>query len=253
MDSAQPKRSCARGGDRQWLVLAGGRPFLRTFLSRSRRRPATCSATGGEPDTAALLAAASQLGGAPPALIAVDMPLSRTSITGRREADNALSRVYGAKACGTHSPSATRPGLIADRLARDLAAFGYPLLTRTINPRGLIEVYPHPALVELAGAARRLPYKASKTRSYWPGASRAERDARLAETWRAIAELLEAEIAGTREALDRAAALPLKAREDLLDAIVCCTVAIHALQGRARPFGDDDAAIWVPVTASPAA
>jgi predicted RNase H-like nuclease len=39
---------------------------------------------------------------------------------------------------------------------------GYSLRTDTIARLGVIEVYPHPALVELAGAAERLPYKALK-------------------------------------------------------------------------------------------
>jgi hypothetical protein len=34
---------------------------------------------------------------------------------------------------------------------------GYPLLTNMMAPVGLIEVYPHPALVELVGASIRLP------------------------------------------------------------------------------------------------
>ena len=41
-------------------------------------------------------------------------------------------------------------------------------MTRAIEPPGLIEVYPHPALLELSGAPTRLTYKAAKVRSYWP-------------------------------------------------------------------------------------
>jgi predicted RNase H-like nuclease len=44
----------------------------------------------------------------------------------------------------------------------------------------------------------------------------------------------------------KASAVELKAFEDMLDAIVCCWVAICALQGRAIPFGDDTSAIWIP-------
>jgi hypothetical protein len=42
------------------------------------------------------------------------------------------------------------------------------LQTLTIASPALIEVYPHPALVELAGAVERLPYKAAKVSAYWP-------------------------------------------------------------------------------------
>jgi predicted RNase H-like nuclease len=44
----------------------------------------------------------------------------------------------------------------------------------------LIEVYPHPALVELCDEPQRLPYKVGKLRSYWPDASQAEAPAAVA-------------------------------------------------------------------------
>ena len=40
--------------------------------------------------------------------------------------------------------------------------------------------------------------------------------------------------------------MELKAYEDALDAIVCASVAICALDGRAPPFGDEASAIWIP-------
>jgi predicted RNase H-like nuclease len=39
----------------------------------------------------------------------------------------------------------------------------------------------------------------------------------------------------------------LKAYEDRLDAVVCAAVAIAGLKGDARAFGDENAAIWVPI------
>ena len=65
-------------------------------------------------------------------------------------------------------PNALRPGRLSDELRQSFERAGYPLLTNMRAPVGLIEVYPHPALVELAGASIRLPSKASKVRSYWP-------------------------------------------------------------------------------------
>lgn len=38
----------------------------------------------------------------------------------------------------------------------------------------------------------------------------------------------------------------LKACEDIIDAIVCAWVATTALDGKAIPYGDADAAIWIP-------
>jgi predicted RNase H-like nuclease len=38
----------------------------------------------------------------------------------------------------------------------------------------------------------------------------------------------------------------LKRYEDALDALVCAWVGVCALNGSARAYGDDAAAIWVP-------
>lgn len=48
-----------------------------------------------------------------------------------------------------------------------------------------------------------------------------------------------------------ATVVELKAFEDMLDAVVCCWVAICALEGRAAAFGDHASAIWVPVPCDP--
>jgi predicted RNase H-like nuclease len=156
------------------------------------------------------------------------MPLALSPITRRRAADDAVSRAYGARACGTHTPSAVRPGRISDDLRLGFAAAGYPLRTTAIAAPSLIEVYPHPALVELAAAPTRLPYKAAKVGRYWPAVTPADRRARLLEEWRRIVELLEGRIEGVAAALPPPAAdapgHALKAFEDKLDAVVCAWV-----------------------------
>lgn len=197
-----------------------------------------------------LNAAALTMGGNRVDLIAIDMPLARTAIIARRSADNAVSRAYGARKCETHTPSAIRPGPISDAMREACEASGYPLLTKNISVPGLIEVYPHPALVELTYAIERLPYKVSKTRSYWRSDTPMNRRIRLLAQWTAIVSALENEIAGVSEMLPipqhTAATWQLKAFEDALDAVICAWVGICALEGRAIPYGDDDAAIWIP-------
>jgi predicted RNase H-like nuclease len=108
--------------------------------------------------------------------------------------------------------------------------------------------------VELFDARQRLPYKAAKVRSYWPEVSPADRQAHLYSEWREIAARLDHEIAGVEAVLPRleatAKAWEIKAYEDTLDAIVCAWVATCALDGRATPFGDENAAIWIPTMSS---
>jgi predicted RNase H-like nuclease len=183
-------------------------------------------------------------------LVAIDMPLALEPIVGGRASDNAVSAAYGARKCGTHTPSANRPGRISDDLRSAFEAAGYPLLTRLVRPPGVIEVYPHPALVELASAHERLPYKASKVGRYWPSDTPERRRELLYREWKGIVTLLECQITGVGAALpmldQQASGHNRKAYEDMLDAVVCCWVAVCALEGCAIPFGDDCSAIWIP-------
>jgi predicted RNase H-like nuclease len=209
--------------------------------------PRQCSAV---PDAVKLIETSRQLCGRYIDVIAIDMPLARVPITGRRVSDNAVSSAYCARGCGTHSPSRTRPGLISDQLTIEFDRAGYPLQTLQFSPPGLVEVYPHPALVELAGALKRLPYKVSKIRRYWPEYTADERRALLFREWSQIVELLEAQIAGVSAALPalrpEASRAELKSYEDKLDAVICAWSGIRVLEGRATPFGDQDSAIWIP-------
>ena len=197
-----------------------------------------------------LLNTAHRLSGGRVQIIAVDMPLANSAITGRRVSDDAVSRAYGARHCGTHSPNVIRPGPISRQLSQGFTDEGYPLSTASLSLPGVIEVYPHPALVELARSPRRLPYKLAKIRAYWRDQSPAVRKSLLLGEWSRIVDLLEERIIGVRAALP---ALPvhaprkaLKGYEDQLDAVVCAWVAVCALEDRAEPYGDQDSAIWIP-------
>ena len=178
------------------------------------------------------------------------MPLALTPIVGRRASDLLISRAYGAAKAATHSPSALRPGQLSDKLREDFQGQGFALCTAEgVRTPGLMEVYPHTALLALTGDPVRLTYKAGKTTTYWPAAPLDERRTRLREVWRRIVAALDRQIAGVAEALPPPAETrgrALKAYEDRLDAVVCAYVAIAALRGEARAYGDEDSAIWVP-------
>jgi predicted RNase H-like nuclease len=233
-----------------WRLIAAATSYRRFQALADPALPREQRPSGSIPDAPNLLASASILCGGPVDLVAIDMPLAHTPIMGRRISDNAVSRAYGARKCATHTPNEMRPGRLSDLLRESFDLAGYPLLTNSIAQRGLIEVYPHPALVELAGSSIRLPYKMSKVRSYWPSATPRDRRVRLYQHWSQIVGLLEGEITGVGTALPRlernASGAEVKAYEDALDAIICAWVAICALEGRARPFGDDNSAIWIP-------
>lgn len=229
--------------------LKGAWPSVAHFMAAAYEQPSPDKPSGGVAPANDLLAATRSLVGSLPDLVAIDMPMALEPIMGRRASDDALSRAYGAKWCAAHSPSAMRPGPISDRLRQGFAEAGYDLCISDITTPGLIEVYPHPALVELCDEPTRLPYKVGKIRSYWPDLTLEHRRLLLSGEWSAIGAVLEPYLQGAEGFCTTLDLSPkqLKAQEDMIDAIICCICAIRALDGGARPLaGDDKSAIWVP-------
>lgn len=233
-----------------WRLIFAGPSYIHLLTHADEGLISTSRPSGSVAEPTALLAASAKIAGAPVDLVAVDMPLSREPIAARRVSDNLVSAAYGARHCSTHTPSAIRPGRISDDLRRGFEHCGYGLLTRKISEPGLLEVYPHPALVELMRADKRLPYKQAKTRNYWPTEAPINRRRRLFDSWRMIVTSLDLEIKGVSAALQlpplEALSWQLKAFEDMLDAVICAWVGICVYEGCALPFGDDTSAIWIP-------
>jgi predicted RNase H-like nuclease len=204
---------------------------------------------GGAPDPGRILRAAGAL--APRARIqavALDLPLARVPIAGRRAADQAVSREFGARKCSTYTASRERPGRISTVTRDGFEAAGFRLATvRPARGPAILEVYPHTALLSLVPAEERVPYKVSKSRRYWPEASPEVRRRRLLERWRPILASLRRHIAVD---LDLPASFAtfssMKRYEDAVDALICAWVAVLFLAGNARPLGDETAAIWTP-------
>lgn len=241
-----------------WRCLALA-PSYSCFIALADGIPVDWSgrAKGSKPDMAALLEAAERISGARVDLIAFDMPLSTEMIGGRRQADRDVSRVFGNRGCAVHSPTAERPGAIADGVRQQLEPHGYRLQVAGDQPApgGLIEVYPHVALLALLESQYRVPYKVSRSLQYWrvERPSVEERIARLLREFKRIRDGLSQHI----DAIDLPLPQPsevkalsaLKPLEDCLDALVCAWVAIEHLQGRTQALGDTTAAIWSPTAA----
>lgn len=141
-----------------FLALANG-----TAIDWSAR------AHGDRPDMAALITAAERLTGRPVDLLAFDMPLSTELVRSRRAADRLVSQQFGNRGCAVHSPMPQRPGAIADDIRESLEQSGYALRTAIDQSAagGVIEVYPHVALLALLNRHYRLPYKVSRSQQYW--------------------------------------------------------------------------------------
>jgi predicted RNase H-like nuclease len=211
---------------------------------------------GGTPSPMSLIDCSARVcSGHKPTVVAVDMPLSQKPITGRRTADNLVSTEFGGRGCGTHTPSTTRPGRLSDDLRMAFGDEGYTLTTEcsdsfSVPRQSLIEVYPHPALLSLLEAKKRVPYKVSKSGKYWKGSPIPVRIQNLLEQFALILETLGKEIHGIDLTLPSASSCRhlsgLKRYEDALDALICCWVGMRYANKRATPYGDTDAAIWIP-------
>lgn len=242
--------------DGEWRLVTAAASYAQFLATAAGQDSVDLHSYGHSADPISLIEASVRLCGHRPDLVAVDMPLSRQPISRRRHADDAVSREYGARKCATHSPNEARPGPVGDQLQKGFEAIGYRLCTTSIVSSGLIEVYPHPALVEFMHAPERLPYKIHWARKHARALKKrgepAEWRAPLLDSWKDILEMLEQRIAGSKLALEGRSSSrirELKTCEDILDAIICCAVAITALDGRAKPFGDESAAIWIPIAA----
>jgi predicted RNase H-like nuclease len=247
------------GLDAAWTENGTSGIALLTIGDKGKRIIAVASSYGdfvtreGENIAQRLLRSSEAMAGRPVDVVAIDMPISRNRITGRREADNKVARAFGKYGAGTHSPSEARPGFFGRNLYLDFTREGYAIAAdgqqAPVRP-AIIEVFPLAALVRLLRSSRRPTYKVAKARKYWPSLTPAESVGELLEQWRPIESALSTELSATGieipEAADVKSRASLKPFEDKLDAVVCAWVGACYLEGRAEPFGDADAAIWVP-------
>jgi predicted RNase H-like nuclease len=196
-------------------------------------------------------AARTLLGGGHVSLVTVDMPIATVPITGRRVADELVSRAFGKNGCAAHSPNSERPGSIGVALTGGFKSAGYEIATAgvkagTINH--LTEVYPHPALLKLMQCQFRVPYKVSKCVKLWPETTVPVRISNLIAQFHRILLQLQARISGITLPIPANAdtLANLKRFEDALDALVCAWCGIEYLNGGVKPYGDHTAAIWIP-------
>lgn len=243
------------GEGSEWRTLCVA-PSYEAFIARASGHKVdwqSGSFNGSVPDVRRLLTAARSIAGIDANLVAVDMPLATVPITGRRKADRAISQAFGARGCSTHSPSTTHPGPTGTKLMADLTNAGFTLFTSSVLAplkQGLIEVYPHPALLVLLDRAYRVPYKVSKSSKYWKNASVTERISNLLVEFNHIERGLRRVFGDTLVSLPSASQVrtlhSLKRYEDALDALLSAWVGCMFTVGAAAAYGDSTAAIWVP-------
>ncbi len=172
-------------------------------------------------------------------LVAIDMPLARTPIVARRASDNAITRAFGGRYCGTHSPSAARPGPLSDVCvpgSRMRAIRCAPPRRRRWADRGLSAPGAGRARAGAAAAAvQGVEDRTIGRTNRWPrGACCWRRNGRGSwvcwrpgsMAWRRRCPSLP----------DDASGVARKAHEDMIDAIVCAWVGSPRSAGRRTPM-----------------
>jgi len=194
------------------------------------------------------------------ALVAIDAPLIVPNETGVRPCDREITRLFGRYHAGAH-PANRRNlgrygGLRGERLVELLERHGFAHVLNADQQgetRGIMEVYPHPAMVNLFGLGQILKYKSRPGRTYemrWAELRRYQNHLRaLSNAEPAIrlpSEITDRQVEGLR---GRA----LKRYEDLLDAAFCAYIALYCWAWgptHYRIFGDlANGYIVVPVLA----
>jgi len=182
-------------------------------------------------DDEAILSFIGQGVGRGSALVAIDAPLVVPNERGTRPCDRALSAAYRQHEAAAWPANRARLGVVrGEALVAHLGALGFvhsPSVQCRRPVRQVIEVYPHPAMIELFGLAKTLKYKARRNRSYgvrWEGLER------LKEL---LASLARGEPALEADELLRELAVrgmrggKLKCAEDLLDACLTAYIALY--------------------------
>jgi predicted RNase H-like nuclease len=161
-----------------------------------------------------------------------------------------VSKAFGGQGCSTHSPSPERPGLLSEQIRDGFQECGFRLATSidALTSHALIETYPHPALLSLMNSDYRVRYKVTKTAKYWPNEDQPRRRKKLLDILQSIHGELSGKISGIGCLVPESAGTfsDLKPIEDKIDALVCAWVGTQVLDGRAVPYGDEEAAIWLP-------
>lgn len=178
-----------------------------------------------------ILGFVNEAAGSGAALVAVDAPLLVPNNTGTRPCDRELSRIYRKTQAQAYPANRQRLGPVVrgEVLVQELGCCGFshsPHVEARKPVRQVVEVYPHPAMIELFDLPQILRYKARPGRSLAFRWSELRRYRRLLRSLEKAEPALEAREILTLEPTGRRGRA-LKALEDLLDALFCAYVALH--------------------------
>lgn len=196
--------------------------------------------------------------GTDPCLLAVDAPLRVPNITGQRQAEADLNRVFRAYEAGAHPANRRlleKDGQVrGEVLVQALSNCGFQEqaeIQQGTLTRQITEVFPHSAMVSLFGLSRTLKYKARPKRT-WQERQQAWHLYQNHLQSLAIADpalsghegLLQVDVGSLK-------GRPLKNYEDQVDALMCAYIALYGFRWgceRCHSFGNwEEGHIFTPL------
>jgi predicted RNase H-like nuclease len=183
--------------------------------------------------------------------VAIDAPLIIKNKSGQRQCERELGRAYGHKGAGCHTANLERfPDSMTVKFSSQLQGFKH-----RGNPdedKFQIEVYPHPAIIEMFGLSKRLLYKRGGVTVRREGQIALANHIRSLKNSKFLKLNIEDSIQHQLKA-DYIFSLngqSLKTNEDALDSIIClyvCALYVKDESRRENTFGTvDDGYIYVP-------
>lgn len=158
--------------------------------------------------------------------VAIDAPLIINNQNGMRECERQIGMLYGAKGASCHTANLSLfPNATSVQLSELLQKHHYEHIVGT---RWQIEVYPHPAIIELFNLDYRLAYKKGKV------AERKAGQLLLASYLQSLGEWLpfslqlaeDLAVGLNDDEINKLKGEQLKQNEDKLDALVCLVIAV---------------------------
>jgi len=180
--------------------------------------------------------------------VAIDAPLIIRNLTGQRLCEREIGRVYGSRKASCHTSNLSiYPSAASVALSKSLLQRGFGHLN---SDRWQIEVYPHPAIIEIFGLSERLLYKKGNVDVRRQGQIALARMLNSLSTSDALPLIIPEglQIYLSERYILSLKGKALKANEDLLDAIVCLYIAgLYVLDPTCKVFGDNqDGYVYVP-------
>ncbi|MFC1580085.1 DUF429 domain-containing protein [Thermodesulfobacteriota bacterium] len=183
--------------------------------------------------------------------VVIDAPLIIANKFGARPCEKALSRVYGARWASCHATNLTLyPNPSSSALSRRLQEKYFQHLSSPIRSRWQLECYPHPAIIEIFGLSRRLPYKKGSIDKKQQGQVNLARLIKSLEKSHTLKIKVEnsAQQFLREEIIFSKRGVKLKQNEDALDSMICAYIgALYARFGQDKIFGSTETGyIYVP-------